>query len=117
MVYGVKQPSPLSSLPLGGYSIGQISRALVSILVALAEWSTGRLQVFPTLFPLTQDIDDRLKELSHLLLMYKNSRPKAWFAFCLEVYRFAAESRGSSLLLRPETCLSSSLAEYCIEAE
>jgi hypothetical protein len=36
MVYGVKQPSPLSSLPLGGYSIGQISRALVSVSVPLA---------------------------------------------------------------------------------
>jgi len=25
-------------------------------------------------------------------LPYKNSRPKAWFAFCLEVYRFATEA-------------------------
>jgi hypothetical protein len=77
----------------------------------------GCLKVFPTLFPLTQDINAQLIELLQLLLTYKTNRPKARIIFCQEVHRFAAESGSSSLTLRPVISLSSNFAEYHVEAE
>jgi hypothetical protein len=113
---------------LGGYRVDQIALALVlvgpsfhqsalqsivinpprQILVALEEWSDGNLVVFPSLFPIIQEINSRVKEISQLLSVYKTNRPKAWLKFCQEVHDFAAESRGSSLSARPIIHLSSS---------
>jgi hypothetical protein len=87
-------------------------------MIALEEWSSGRLVAFRTLVTIANIIRQRIQELVPKVRTFKEGRPVAWREFCYSVHIGAVNQMDSLVHPLPLEYLSTEIVDtYTVEME